>query len=75
MGSGANYNWDRPANVAVINQGTISANVSGGTIVVNAQPFTSTGLVESPAGALQLAGTLNTAGLGSLLKQQRPGSG
>ena len=40
--------WGGPQNVAVINQGTISANVSGGTIVVNAQPFTSTGLVESP---------------------------
>ncbi len=58
--------WGGPANVSVVNQGTISADVSGGTITVNAQPFTNQGVVESPAGTLQLAGTLNTAGLGSL---------
>ena len=43
-----------PANVAVINQGTISADVSGGTIYVVAQPFTNLGVVQSPAGGLSI---------------------
>ena len=35
-----------PANVAVINQGMISADVSGGTITINAQPFSNQGLAQ-----------------------------
>ena len=61
-----------PQNVGVINQGTISANVSGGTIYVVAQPFTNQGLVESPLGTLNLSGTLTTAGLGSMKSGNGP---
>ena len=61
---GYNPWWGGPQNVSVVNQGVISADVSGGTIVVNAQPFTNQGVVQSPAGTLQLAGTLNTADWG-----------
>ena len=51
--------------MGVINQGTISADVAGGTITINAQPFTNSGLVESPVGTLTVAGTLATGGLGN----------
>src|ERR1035438_10221948 len=52
--------WGGPANVSVINQGTISANVVNGTITINAQPFTNSGLVESPTGALSVSVWQNT---------------
>ena len=55
-----------PQNVSVINQGTISADVSGGTIIINAQPFSNLGLVESPAGTLNLASGIAPGGLGSM---------
>ncbi len=51
-----------PANVSLVNQGTVSADVSGGTITVNAQPFSNQGLVMSPAGTLSLAGTVSGLG-------------
>src|SRR5207247_2515649 len=41
-------------SVAVINQGTISADVVNGTITINAQPFTNQGVVKSPAGLLNI---------------------
>ncbi len=56
------YPWYSPANVSVVNQGTISADVSGGRIIVNAQPFSNQGLVMSPAGTLSLAGTVSGLG-------------
>jgi hypothetical protein len=40
---GYNPSWGGPQNVAVTNQGAITADVSGGTIFIRAQPFTSTG--------------------------------
>ena len=43
-----------PQDVAVVNQGTIAADVSGGTITINAQPFTNEGLVQNPVGALSV---------------------
>ena len=52
-------------NGSVVNQGTISADVAGGTITIFAQPFTNQGLVESVAGKLNIAGTLSTGGLGN----------
>ena len=64
------YDW--PQNVVVLNQGTISADVSGGTIYVNAQPFTNQGVIQSPAGTLNLAGTLTTGGLGNFQSGSGP---
>ena len=47
--------WGGPQNVSVVNQGVISADVSGGTIVVDAEPFDNNGT---------LAATLGTADAG-----------
>ena len=68
----AAYPWNSPANVALINEGTISADVSGGTIVINAQPFSNQGLANSAAGTLYLAGTLGTGGLGNIQSGNGP---
>jgi len=62
--------WGSPANVSVVSQGTISADVSGGRITINAQPFSNQGLVESPLGTLNLGGTL--AGLGNIQSGNGP---
>jgi hypothetical protein len=35
--------WGGPPDVSVLNQGTISADVNGGTIVIRAMPFTNNG--------------------------------
>src|SRR6185503_5208888 len=57
-----------PPDVSIINQGTISADVAGGNIVVVAQPFSNSGLLRSEAGtltlvsAIQRLGTIDTAG-------------
>jgi hypothetical protein len=60
---GAAYPWASPANVTVINQGTISANVSGGLITVNAQPFENQGLAQATnGGSLTLNGAWNNSG-------------
>jgi RHS repeat-associated protein len=56
-----------PQNISIINQGTISADVSGGTIIIIAQPFSNQGVVQSPAGTLNLAGTIATGNVGSFL--------
>ncbi|MEI7731935.1 MAG: hypothetical protein WCO56_20345 [Verrucomicrobiota bacterium] len=50
-------------NVAVINQGTISADVSGGTITVNAQSFNNQGLAQGiNGGTLSLLGAWSNSG-------------
>jgi hypothetical protein len=49
------------ANVAVVNQGTISCDVNGGTIVVDAQPFSNQGTIVATLGTVALAGTFNLA--------------
>ncbi len=56
--------WGGPTDVQVVNQGSILADVNGGTIVVNAQPFSNQGL----AGALN-GGTLSVADLALNLGQ------
>jgi hypothetical protein len=48
--------------VSVINQGLISADVSGGTISIQAQPFINQGTLNAPIGTLSLSGTYNLAG-------------
>ena len=53
----------------IVNEGTISAdvaNVNGGTIIVNAQPFVNQGLLQSPEGTLNLSGTIASGGLGNV---------
>ena len=47
----------------IINQGVISADVSGGTITIYAQPFTNQGLAQSiNGGSLSISGLQNSAG-------------
>jgi hypothetical protein len=59
----AAYPYNSPANVALINQGTIQADVSGGTITVNAEPFTNQGLAQAiNGGTLALIGAWNNSG-------------
>jgi RHS repeat-associated protein len=54
-----------PASVGLINQGTIAADVSGGTIALNAQPFANSGVMRATGGgAIDLSGNFTTAGLG-----------
>jgi hypothetical protein len=56
IGSGA-------ADVSVVNQGMISANVSGGGITINAQPFTNQGLAQGiNGGVLVLQGAWSNGG-------------
>jgi hypothetical protein len=45
------------ANVGVVNQGTIQADVSGGTITINAQPFSNQGTLAATLGTVSLSGT------------------
>jgi hypothetical protein len=55
--------WGGSQNVGVINQGTISADVAGGTITVNAQPLNSQGLAQATnGGTLQLLGNWSNPG-------------
>ncbi|HXP60111.1 MAG TPA: hypothetical protein VN829_06440, partial [Dongiaceae bacterium] len=59
----AAYPWDRPTNVALINRGTISADVSGGRITVNAQPFSNEGSAQGTnGGVLTLNGSTSNTG-------------
>jgi hypothetical protein len=46
IGAGASTCWGGPANVVVVNLGTISADVRGGQIAVIGQSFTNTGNME-----------------------------
>ena len=53
-----------PQNVSVVNQGVISCDVSGGTIVVNAQPLVNNGTVAmSNGGSLSFNYVPNLAGV------------
>jgi hypothetical protein len=55
--------WGGPANVSVVNQGTISADVNGGTIVIAGASFSNSGqLLASASGATVTvsADTVNT---------------
>ena len=55
--------WGGATNVAVVNQGTISADVSGGTITINAQPFSNLGLAQAlNGGTLKLNNSWNNSG-------------
>ena len=55
---GYNSNNGGPANISFINQGTISADGSGGTITLNGTGWTNTGTVQAAAGGnLSLSGT------------------
>ena len=45
--------------MSVINQGTIQADLSGGIININAQPFSNQGVLNAPYGTLLFSGTNN----------------
>jgi hypothetical protein len=49
--------WNGPANVSVVNQGAISADVANGTLVINAQPFSNLGMLAMQGGMITLAGS------------------
>ena len=56
--------WGGSPNAGVINQGTISADVAGGTLIVNAQPFSNQGLTQAlNGGTLQLLGIWSNVGV------------
>ena len=60
---GYNPTWGGATNVAVVNQGTISADVSGGTITINAQPFSNLGLAQAlNGGTLKLNNSWSNSG-------------
>jgi hypothetical protein len=71
---GYNSGWGGPANVNVINQGTILAETTGGTIRVAGQSFVNAGVAEArnggtldlPANVLFNSGLLNAATGGAL---------
>ncbi len=64
IGSGAGYWVGGPASVSLVNQGTVSCDVSGGTITVNAQPFSNQGLAQGVnGGTLTLSGGFSNAGV------------
>jgi hypothetical protein len=50
-----------PQNVLVVNQGLISADVSGGTILVDAEPFDNNGTLAATLGTAALDGSFNLA--------------
>src|ERR1035441_3268790 len=59
---GYNPNFGGPQNISVVNQGTISSD-SGGTILVNAQPFINQGLAQGiNGGTLALIGSTSNTG-------------
>jgi hypothetical protein len=51
-----------PQNVGFINQGTILADVAGGTISITGQPFTNQGTLGASVGTLNLSGNYNLSG-------------
>ena len=59
--------WGGPQNVSVINQGTISCDVSGGTIGIDAQPFVNQGTVTNTLGSVSITGTVDITGQTVLL--------
>jgi RHS repeat-associated protein/uncharacterized repeat protein (TIGR01451 family) len=76
----AAYPWYGPGNVAWINLGTISADVSGGIITVTGEPFTNQGLAQAINGgtlkittsSFQNTGTLEASSGGILQIAQMP---
>ena len=79
IGSGSGYCAGGPANVAVINQGTISADVSGGTISIQANSFQNNGIIWAAGGTIALpssnfqnTGTLQASNGGVLNVPQMP---
>jgi len=59
--------WGGPLNVAVINQGTITAELSGGTISISAQRFTNQANVQVSNGASLNIDTLDNTPSGTVL--------
>ncbi len=60
---GYNQYLGAPQNVVVVNQGVVSCDVNGGTITIQAQPFTNQGLAAAVnGGSLSLAGVWGNAG-------------
>ena len=59
--------WGGPQNVSVINQGTILADVAGGTIAIYAQPFVNQGTVTNTLGSVSITGTVDITGQTVLL--------
>ena len=65
---GYNPAWGGPSNVAVVNQGTIQADVAGGTIAVNGTGWSNAGTMRTlNGGTLRLDGSFTTAGLGRVV--------
>jgi RHS repeat-associated protein len=63
---GFHSSWGGPANVSVVNQGTILADTAGGTISIVGQGWSNTGTLQARNGGdLNLGGTFTTAGLGT----------
>ena len=63
---GYNNSWGGPQNISIINQGTISCDVSGGTIALYAQPTDNQGLMQGTnGGTTSLSGTLTPSASGT----------
>jgi hypothetical protein len=60
--------------VSVVNQGTISADVSGGTITVSAQPFNNQGLAQAVDGGTIVVTGASFSNSGQLLESGSGGS-
>ena len=54
--------WGGPQNTTNLNLGIIAADVAGGSISVNAQPFINNGLLNASAGTFNFGGTVNLSG-------------
>jgi hypothetical protein len=62
IGDATDYG-DAVANVGVVNQGTIQADVSGGTITINAEPFSNAGVAQAiNGGTLTLENLWSSSG-------------
>jgi hypothetical protein len=65
-GNGGTFGWGgSPANVSVVNQGTISADAGGGTITIAGSSFSNAGELLQPegGGSLSIAANTMTTGL------------
>jgi hypothetical protein len=51
-----------PTGVSVINQGTLRADVAGGTITVDGTPWSNTGTIQAAGGIVSLAGSWTNSG-------------
>ena len=66
MIGGYNGAFGGSRSASVVNQGTISCDVSGGTIAVYAQPFSNEGLIQGTnGGTASLSGTLTPSASGT----------